>query len=395
MKAMRVAIVNDGIWSYGGAERVLECMLEIYPQADLFALVDYLPNVSRGWLGGRPIRTSFMQTLPAGRHYFRNLLSLWPIAIEQFDLAGYDLVISSQFSVAHGAITGPFQLHVAYSHSPMRYAWDLQAEYLRGAKLDRGLRAVFARTMLHKLRMWDAAAAARVDAFTANSAFVAERIRKYYRRDSRLIYPPVHLERFSFNETKQDYYLYLGRLVTYKRVDIIVEAFASMLDRKLVVAGDGPMLKTLRARATSNVHIIGAVDAARVNTLMGGARAFVFAAIEDFGIAPVEAQATGTPVIGLGIGGLCETVRGITSDRPTGVFFAEQTAEAVREAVERFERVRLEFRPADCRANATRFAPEHFRAAFRAFVQEASAMNRVRPQTTNTVMPVRFLQPNA
>ncbi len=368
---MRVAIVADGLATYGGAERVVECLLRRYPDADLFALVDFLPDSRRAWLQGRRVRTSFLQSLPYARRYFRGLLSLWPLAIEQFDLSGYDLVISSQFAVAHGVITGPGQTHVAYTHSPMRYAWDLQAQYLREARLDRGPLTLLARPMLHRLRLWDAAAAARVDAFSANSAFVAERIRKYYGRDSTLIHPPVFLDRFTYRTDKQDYFLYLGRLVPYKRVDLIVAAFAAMPDRRLVIAGDGPMLKALRARATPNVEVIGAVDARRADVLMGQARGFVFAAIEDFGIAPVEAQAAGTPVIGLGIGGLRETVRGLDTPRPTGVFFTEQTAEAVRDAVERFERIRPQLDPADCRANAGRFAPERFLDAFDAFAQAA------------------------
>jgi glycosyltransferase involved in cell wall biosynthesis len=379
---VRVAIVIDGIWVYGGAERVLESMLEIYPDADIYALVDLLPDDARKWLGGRRITTSFLQALPGTRHYFRKLLSLWPIAIEQFDLSGYDLIISSQFAVAHGAITGPSQVHVTYTHSPMRYAWDLQAQYLREARLDRGPQTLVARPMLHRLRMWDAAAANRVDSFSANSSFVAERIRKYYRRDSTVIYPPVFLDRFTVRAAKDDYYLYLGRLVAYKRVDLIVDAFAEMPDRKLVIAGDGPLLKSLRARATPNVTVLGGVDAAHADALMGGARAYVYAAIEDFGIAPVEAQAAGTPVIGLGIGGLRETVRDFSADRPTGLFFSEQTVDAIRDAVEKFELVGRDISPSDCRENALRFAPGHFQEDFRRFVELAMRKHGIAPHST-------------
>jgi len=388
---VRVAIVSDGIWVYGGAERVLESMLRLYPDADLFALVDLLPRTSRSWLGGRPIRTSFLQKLPYTGSYFRKLLSLWPVAIEQFDLTAYDLIISSQFAVAHGAITGPSQVHVAYTHSPMRYAWDLQAQYLREANLHRGPQTLLARPMLHRLRMWDTAAASRVDRFSANSAFVAERIRKYYRRDSEVIFPPVFLDRFTFRPTKDDYYLYLGRLVAYKRVDLIVDAFAAMPDRKLVVAGDGPLLKALRARATPNVHILGEVDAAQADQLMGGARAYVYAAVEDFGIAPVEAQAAGTPVIGLGIGGLRETVRDHSSKAPTGLFFMEQTVEAVRQAVETFERTRTQFNPVDCKDNASRFAPDKFLARFGSFVNQALRERAVPPVERHNEPPVVHL----
>ena len=368
---MRVAIVNDGIWVYGGAERVLECLLSIYPDADLFGLVDFLPDEAHGWLRGKQIKTSFIQRLPGSRRYFRKLLSIWPIAIEQFDLSQYDLVISSHFAVAHGAITGPSQVHVSYTHSPMRYAWDLQAQYLRESGLDAGPKTILARQMLHRLRVWDAAAAARVDAFSANSSFVAERIRKYYRRESTLIHPPVFMDRFTYCDTKGDYYLYLGRLVAYKRVDLIVEAFASMPDRRLVVAGGGPLLKALRARATPNVHVLGEVDQARANALMGRARAYLYAAVEDFGIAPVEAQASGTPVVGLGIGGLCETIRGLESNCPTGLLFQEQTADAIRAAIVQFEAVKHHIDPQDCRQNAMRFKPENFIEGFQLFIKQA------------------------
>jgi len=225
--------------------------------------------------------------------------------------------------------------------------------------------------MLHRLRVWDTAAAARIDEFCANSRFVAGRIKKFYRRESRVVYPPVFLDRFTFNPIKQDYYLYLGRLVRYKNVEAIVQAFAAMPDRKLVVAGDGPLLKSLQATATANVHVLGRVDDARANELMGGARAFIHAAVEDFGIAPVEAQAAGTPVIGLAAGGLLETVVGLTAHCPTGLFFEAQTPEAIREAVNSFERERLEIRPEDCRANAARFSRSHFHNNFRGFVQAA------------------------
>jgi glycosyltransferase involved in cell wall biosynthesis len=368
---LRVAIVTDGIWVYGGAERVLEAIFDLYPEADLYALVDFLPEHERAWLKGRPTRTSFLQRLPGARRYFRKLLNLWPVAIEQFDLSGYDLIISSQFAVAHGAVAGPSQAHVAYTHSPMRYAWDLQGQYLREAKLETGPKTLLARSMLHRMRMWDTLAAGRIDAFSANSQFVARRIKKYYRRESRVIHPPVFLDRFTFRENKDDFYLYLGRLVAYKRVDAIVEAFAAMRDRKLIVAGDGPMLKALRAAATPNVQVVGPVDAATANALMGSARAYVYAAVEDFGIAPVEAQAAGTPVIALGKGGLLETVRGITSHRPTGLFFEEQTAEAICRAVETFEGIRSGISPQDCRMNAARFSRATFTDGFADFVQQA------------------------
>ena len=370
----RVALIADPLFVYSGAERVIEQILAIYPQSDVFALVDFLDEDARRFLGGRAVRTSFIQKLPFARRHFRKILNIWPTAIEQLDLRGYDLVISSHNAVAHGVITSPSQTHVVYTHSPMRYAWDLQEEYLADAGMSTGPKGVWARRALHDLRLWDFAAAQRPDAFAANSSFVAGRIKKYYRRPSTVINPPVSVEAFSLAKAKADYYVTAGRLVPYKRVDLIIKAF-ERVGRRLVVVGDGPEASKLRALGGRHTDFVGKVDHATLNQLLGEARAFVFAGIEDFGIAPVEAQAAGTPVIALNAGGLRETVRGRDHDGATGLFFEEQTVESLIAAVERFEAERDAFDPHVCRAHAMTFGAERFRLAFRDLVdQTASAI---------------------
>ena len=371
---LRVALIADPLFVYSGAERVIEQILAIYPQSDIFALVDFLSEDDRRFLDGHPVKTSFIQGLPLARRHFRKVLNLWPVAIEQFDLRAYDLVISSHNAVAHGVITSPSQIHVVYTHSPMRYAWDLQEEYLVDARMSAGLKGAWARRVLHGLRRWDFTAAQRPDAFAANSSFVAGRIKKYYRRPSTVIHPPVAVEAFSPAATRGDYYVTAGRLVSYKRVDLIVRAFERM-GRRLIVVGEGPEASTLRALGGRHVEFAGKVDHATLNRLLGEAKAFVFAGVEDFGIAPVEAQAAGTPVIALAAGGLRETVRGCDHDEPTGLFFTEQTVESLIAAVERFEGKRSAFDPQVCRRHAETFGAERFRQAFRGLVdQTVSAM---------------------
>ena len=365
---MRVALVADPLFVYSGAERVIEQILAVYPQCEMFALVDFLDEQSRAFLGGRPVITSFVQRLPLARRQFRKVLNLWSVAIEQLDLRGFDLVISSHNAVAHGIITAPDQRHVVYTHSPMRYAWDLQEEYLTDARMSTGIKGLWARHVLHDLRQWDYAAAQRPDVFAANSQFVAGRISKYYRRTSTVINPPVSVETFHISPARGDYYVTAGRLVPYKRVDLVIKAFERM-GRRLIVVGDGPEAATLRALAHPLLTFAGKVDHATLNRLLGEARAFIFAGIEDFGIAPVEAQAAGTPVIAFDAGGLRETVKDTHHDEPTGLFFGLQTVDAIIDAVERFEQQEAEFDPMACRRHAETFGTERFRLAFRELVE--------------------------
>ena len=369
---MKVAIVHEWFDAYAGSERVVEQLLACYPQADLYALVDVMPAAERGFLGGRTVRTSFIQRLPFARRHFRMYLGLMPIAVEQFDLSGYDLVISSSHAVAKGVITGPGQVHVSYVHSPMRYAWDLQAQYLREAGIEHGLRSAYARWLLHRLRMWDVRTAPGVDVFLANSSHVAERIRRVYGRTALVVPPPVDTEAFTPGAHRGSYYLTVARFVPYKRVALIVQAFARMPERRLIVVGDGPgRVEVARAAVgCANIKIQAPVGRDELISLMQDAKAFVYSAEEDFGITMAEAQACGTPVIAYGVGGASDIVDA-AGPEPTGVLFAEQTEAAICDAIARFEQGRINAQA--CRRNALRFTEAAFAERFRAIAQRVRA----------------------
>jgi len=352
--------MHDWLPVYGGAERVLEQIINVFPEADLFSMVDLIPEGQRDFLQNKPVRTSFIQKLPFVRTKYRAYLPLMPMAVEQFDFSRYDLILSSSYAVAKGIITGPDQLHICYCHSPIRYAWDLQNQYLAAAGLTKGPKSWLTRAILHYIRSWDAQSATRVDSFMANSEFVARRIEKMYRRQATVIYPPVDLAGFSFEPEKEDYYVTASRMVPYKRMDLIVEAFSRMPTRELRVIGDGPDFEKIKAKAGPNVKMLGYQSFEVLKEQMQKARAFVFAAEEDFGIAPVEAQACGTPVIAFGKGGVTESV----VDGETGVFFDAQTVESLQSAVLEFEAADGRFDPVAIRENALRFSAERFRQEF-------------------------------
>ncbi|CUW47803.1 glycosyltransferase [Novacetimonas hansenii] len=384
--APRVAIVHEWLEHYAGSERVLEQLVLMYPHAALFAIVDFMPPDRRAFLGGRSVGTTFIQKLPFSRRYFRYYLGLMPIAVEQLDLAGFDLVISSNHAVAKGVITGPDQVHVCYVHSPMRYAWDMQAAYLRHGGMERGIKGIYARWLLHRLRNWDVRSAAGVDVFVANSSYIARRIRKVYRREAVIVYPPVDIDRFHEKMLpRREAYVVISRMVPYKRIDLVVEAFRRMPHRVLHVAGDGPERDRIEAVAAGAPNIIfrGRVSDAQVLEMMQEARAFVFAAEEDFGIAMVEAQACGTPLIVFGRGGACDIVRDADDpEGPTGVFFEEQEPDAIIDAVERFEAMRDRMTARACRANARRFSHEAFRHSMSDVVGQAMRDTCVRRMHT-------------
>lgn len=363
---MKVAIVHDWLVVSGGAEKVLKNIIECFPKADIFSIVDFLED--RECVKGKSVETSFIQRMPFARKRYRAYLPLMPIAIEQLDLSGYDLVISSSHAVAKGVLTGPDQLHVSYVHSPIRYAWDLQHQYLREAHLATGLKSALARVLLHYIRGWDSRSANGVDYLLANSRFIARRIRKAYHRDATVIYPPVDLKNMKIGTQKEDFYVTASRMVPYKRIDLIVRAFSQTPERRLVVIGGGPEMKKIKAIAGENVTILGHQPLEVLVDLLRRARAFVFAAEEDFGISVVEAQACGTPVIAFGRGGALESVVGLPLERPTGVFFGEQTPESLLSAVIRFEHNAQLFDPRQCRRNAERFSSDNFKAALMAFI---------------------------
>jgi glycosyltransferase involved in cell wall biosynthesis len=360
----RVAFIHEWLDGYAGSEQVLEQMLRLFTHADVFTLVDFLPKDERQFLEGCNVFTSFIQRLPCARRKFRAYLPLMPLAVEQFDLSPYDVVVSSNHAVAKGVVTREDQPHLCYVHTPVRYAWDLYHHTLKTNRLTRGVKSAAARLVLHYLRLWDYASAARVDAFAANSWYVARRIWKTYRRRARVIYPPVALDRFAVQHRKENFYVTVSRLVPYKRVDLIIEAFRHMPTRRLVVIGDGLQYAKLMEGATTNVTFLGRQPAESVTRYLQAARAFIFAADEDFGIAPVEAQACGTPVIAYGHGGATETVL----EGRTGLFFREQSAPSIVSAVETFESCEQQFDPGFIRAHAEQFAPEQFQHQFEAFV---------------------------
>jgi glycosyltransferase involved in cell wall biosynthesis len=374
---MKIAIVHDWLVTYAGAERVLEQVLGCYPQADLFSIVDFLDKDQRGFILNKPVATSAIQKIPGAKKYYRSFLPLMPLCVEQFDLSSYDLIISSSYAVAKGVITGPDQLHICLCYSPMRYAWDLTHEYLKETGLNRGVKSWAARLILHYLRLWDVRTSNGVDDFIAISKFVARRIYKVYRRNSVVIYPPVDVSYFECEDNKEDYYLTASRLVPYKSIPLIIEAFAKMPDKKLIVVGDGPELSKCQSLAGSNVEILGWQPNDVLKFHMQRARAFIFAAEEDFGIVPIEAQACGTPVIAYARGGALETIYAENSSSPTGVFFHEKNAEAICKAVRNFESG-PGINSRACRLNAERFSLERFQRDFKIMVEKSVQAHRAR-----------------
>lgn len=366
---MRVAVVHDWLYTLGGAEQVLREILRCYPDADVFTLFDVLSPEDRAKIGFKKARTSFLQKMPFIRKRHRTYLPLMPIAIEQFDLSGYDLVISSSYAVAKGVITGPNQLHVSYVHSPMRYAWDLQHAYLNESGYTVGIKSAVARALLHRMRIWDVRTAHGPDAMLANSNFVAKRIKKVYGRDAKVIYPPVTMSQLPADLPVGDHFLAASRLVPYKKIEAVIQAFADLPDQKLIVAGSGPDAERLKAVAGPNVTFVGFVSDEKLRELMATARAFVFAAEEDFGIIVVEAQSEGAPVLAFGRGGARETVSASPELR-TGMFFDSNEPKAIAECVRAFVAQETSFSRADCRIQAEKFSAERFRSELTSFVNE-------------------------
>ena len=382
---LKVAIIHDWLPLIGGAERVLEQLLKVYPDAHVYTLFNFLSDSELKSLGIKNITVSKLNKLPGVKKYYRNLLPILPMAIEDFDLYDYDLVLSASHIVAKGVITGAHQTHVSYVHSPARYAWDMMHKYLRQSNLQRGIKSFVAKWMLTNFRVWDYRTANGVDRFIANSGYIKKRIWKVYRREADVVYPPVDVDAFDFCGEKEDFYLTASRMVPYKRIDLVAEAFAGMPDKRLVIVGDGPEMGKVRAFADNakNIDIVGYQKTEVLKDYMRRAKAFVFAAEEDFGIVPVEAQACGTPVIAYGAGGTLETVIDFRADRKngTGLFFEAQTAESIRNAVEIFEREKSIIRPESCRRNAENFSADIFRRNISDIVNEelkARANNNIR-----------------
>jgi glycosyltransferase involved in cell wall biosynthesis len=365
---INVGIVADWLVTSAGAENVIKELVNIYPSSELYAVIDFISDEARVDFSNKVAKTTFIQKIPFAKKKYQLYLPLMPLAIEQIDVSSHDVIISSSHAVAKGVLTGPDQLHISYVHSPMRYAWDLQHQYLKESGLDRGVKGFLAKWFLHKMRIWDLRTSHGVDYMVANSHFIARRIKKVYGRDADVIYPPVDVDRFTLKTNKDDYYITASRMVPYKRMDLIVEAFKKMPEKKLVVIGDGPEMDKIRRHASDNIEILGYQPNDVLQDFMERAKAFVFAAEEDFGIVVVEAQACGTPVIAYGRGGVLETVRPYGTEKPTGIFFQRQTVDDIIAAVEKFETVRNELSPEDCRANAMKYSAQRFRAEFSTYL---------------------------
>jgi glycosyltransferase involved in cell wall biosynthesis len=364
---LKTAIVHEWLVNYAGSERCVESFTNIWQDAPVFTLVDFLSEDERRIiLKGKKANTSFIQKLPFARTQHRKYLPLFPLAIEQFDLNAYDLVLSSSHAVAKGVLTNSYQLHICYCYTPMRYAWDLYHIYLKEAGLLSGISGLTAKMILHKLRAWDIISSNRVDHFIAISNHISKRIKKTYNRDSVVIYPPVDVHLFECRSDKEDFYLTASRMVSYKRIDIIVEAFSAMPDKKLVVIGDGPEMKKIKSKAGKNIEILGYQAFASLKSYMQKAKAFIFAAEEDFGIIAVEAMACGTPVIALNKGGASETV----SDNNTGILFDHQSSQSVKEAVLKFESIQDKFDPSIIRAHSLQFSRNIFEEKIKQFIDE-------------------------
>ncbi|WP_297431510.1 glycosyltransferase [Sulfurimonas sp.] len=359
---MKIAIVHDWLVTNAGAEKVLKAILDIYPNADVFSLVDFLDEKERNIvLSGKYAKTSFIQKLPFAKKHFRNYLPLFPKAIESFDLSNYDLIISSSWAVAKGVKKSvkQQQLHICYCHTPIRYAWDLYDEYT--SNLSQPKKFLVQQTLKY-IRKWDLATVYRVDYFIANSKFVQKRIKKIYNKDAKVIYPPVDIEKFSLYKQKEEFYLTASRLVPYKKTKLIVEAFNTMSDKKLVVIGAGEELEDIQKIAGKNITVLGYCDDHIMVDFMQRAKAFVYAAVEDFGIVPIEAMACGTPVIALNDGGTAETV----VDELNGVHFKNQRVEDIVNAVERFES--LKFDAYSIAKSAESYATIRFKQEMKDFV---------------------------
>ena len=376
---MRIAIVHDWCPNFRGGERVLAELCRMFKGAEVFTLFDFLtPEEKRQHFPGVVFHTSIANRIPKVRRFYRTLFPICPFLIEQFDVTGYDAVISSSAAFARGVLTRPDQPHLCYVHSPIRYAWDEQFSYFQQGRIGFGPKGLLFRYLVHKLRIWDTRTAHGPDLMLANSSYVRARIRRIYGTDARVVFPPVPVDELEFSPEKEDYYVTASFLAPYKRTDLVISAFNAMPGKRLLVVGEGQQVRALRALAGPNVKFTGFLPRVDYVKAVSRARALVFAGCEDFGIALAEAQAYGTPLIAFGRGGATDIVRPLgVVDKPTGILFQRQTAEAVIEAVERFEANASALLPSACRENAMRFAPERFTrevaAAFEATIEQHEA----------------------
>lgn len=362
LQRTRVALVHDWLEAPGGGEVVLASLRQLFPDAPVFTLVDFLTGEERERLGNPVVNTSPLQKMPAARHWFRYAAALFPNVIERLDTSAFDVVISDSHAIAKGVRKYPGQIHICYCYTPARFAWTMAPIYRDRAAAGNRARDWLARGAQRRFREWDLRAASGVDHFIAISRHIAEVIARCYGREAAVVYPPVEIDRFdrAGRGARADDYVTVSRLVPYKRLDVVIDAFRRLPERRLTIIGDGPERARLARHAPANVVFAGRLDDAQTAAVVGAARAFVFAACEDFGIAPLEAQAAGTPVIAYREGGSSETIRGLDDPMPTGVLFDAQTPAAIVDAMARFEATTIDSDA--CRINAARFAAPRFRA---------------------------------
>lgn len=357
----KTAIVHEWFVNYAGSERVVESFTNIWPEADVYSLVDFLTKEQRDIiLKGKRAKTSFIQNLPFAKKKHRNYLPLFPGAIEKLDLSGYDLILSSSHAVTKGIKKTSKQIHITYCHSPMRYIWDQSDQYLKGTK------GVIAKLFINYLKKWDLKSASNVDFFIANSHHIAEKIKRIYNRSAEVIYPPVDVDKFQVGENREEYFITASRMVPYKRLDLVIEAFNELPDKNLIVIGSGPEKEKLISKASSNIKIIGHQDTESLKVYLQKAKAFVFAAEEDFGIIVVEAMACGTPVIAWNYGGTGESV----IDGETGILFSDQTKNSIISAVEKFENISGNFNPELIRKHSKKFSRVNFESNIKDYVED-------------------------
>ena len=358
---MKIAIIHDWFDKPGGAERVVKNLLEIYPDADIFSIVDFFSDEDRKkYLYGKRAKTTFVQHLPFAKKKFRAYFPILPFAIESIDLRGYDIIISSSHAFAKGVITHPEQKHICYCYTPMRYIWDMQKDYFNDHSI-KGLKRIYLSYIFHKMRVWDRSNSSSIDRFISISSFISQRISKYYSKESTTIYPPVDIDRFKCHLEKDDYYFTASRLVPYKKIRLIAETFAKN-GKKLLIAGDGPDRDEIKKRVGSNTIMLGAISDEEMVDLMQRAKAFIFASFEDFGIVPVESMACGTPVIAYGKGGALDTVK----DGVNGVLFHEQSVESLQSAIDRFESMHFDSKQVS--DSAKRFSEDRFKEEIKRLV---------------------------
>ena len=357
---MKTALIHEWLTTIGGSENVLGAIYEMYP-SPIFTLLADKDNLRDTIFKDAEINTSFIQNLPFAKKKYRNYLNFFPLAVEQFDLSDFNVLLSSSHCVAKGVLTRADQLHICYCHSPVRYAWDLYQRYMKESGISRGVKAFIAKRVIHRIRIWDIISSNRVDYFIANSKHIAAKIKKIYKREAEVIYPPVDVKNFSSCFKKENFYLAASRMVPYKMMPLIAKAFSKIPDKKLVIIGDGPEYKKVKRLAKKNIELLGYQPFNILKEYLGKAKAFVFAAEEDFGILPVEAQACGTPVIAFGKGGALETV----VSGKSGIFFNEQSEDSLINAIYEFEKIEDSFQPDLIHKGSEKFSKERFKKEFR------------------------------